>query len=128
VPVEEVERSGDDSHRPEPPGGPAPELRKHFLQSSRFWFPVGVEPVNERGFRPGKSLWRVWNLPAKTGWLREDAELPVAGAPQAHEVVPGGAFELLERVPKRLSEHGRSRVPVVLGTALGLGDDPVDHP
>src|SRR5437773_970802 len=101
-------------------------MSAHFLQMARFGFPTGVRTVKQWRFQPGKSLWRVWNLPAKTGSLREDAHLPELGAPRAHQLVSGPAFEPVQGLAQRLPEQPGGLVPVVLGPSLGLGHNRVD--
>ena len=107
---------------------PARGAAEHFLQIARFGFPTGVKTVKKEGLQPGKSLWRVWNLPAKTGSLREYTHPTELVAPSTHQPVSGRPFEVVQRLSERLPDQLGGLIPVVLGPSFRLGDDPVDHP
>jgi hypothetical protein len=104
-----------------------PRRAEHILQIARFGFPTGARTVKKQGSEPGKSLWRVWNLPAKTGSLREDAHPAELVPPRAHQLASGRPGEPVQSLVQRLLEQRRGLLPVVLGPPGGLGDDRVDH-
>src|SRR6185437_10339577 len=70
---------------------------------------------------PGISLWTLWTA------LRENAQRAEFRAPAAAELVPRDVHQFLEILGDRLLQQARRLVVVVLGPAVGLGDDPVDH-
>src|SRR3954452_25511175 len=75
---------------------------------------------------PLKPLWIVWKA-----WNRADSrkEAPAAElrAAAAAELLARGVLELLECLQERSFQEEGGLVVVVLGAAVGLGDDPVDH-
>ena len=107
---------------------PVRGVMEHFLQIAHFGFPSGVKTVKKGGLQPGKSLWRVWNLPAKTGSLGEYAHATELVTPRTHQSVCGRPFEVVQRLPERLPDQLGGLIPVVLGPSFRLGHDRVDHP
>src|SRR5919109_1371309 len=72
----------------------------------------------------GRVAWPRKRRPRRSG---EDAHAAELRPPGTAELVSGDAFELAECVHEGRLQQPRRLVDVLLGAALGLGDDLVDH-
>src|SRR5215211_4785811 len=77
--------------------------------------------------KAGKSLWRLWKGPAEAPESGVDAQRAELRAPEPPQFLSGGPVQLCERLAQLLAEQPRCLVGVVVRSALGLGDDRVDH-
>src|SRR5215217_405488 len=87
-------------------------------------------------YKAGKSLWRVWTIPAERlkcgfwGWARRASGVNAEGAKlraaAAAELIAGDPLQLLESVAELLAEEPRCRVRIRVRPSLGLGHDGVD--
>src|SRR5262245_45924071 len=81
-------------------------------------------------FEPGISLWQVWRarLSCQTGSdAHENAHRAELGPSAPSELAGRDVRELVEVKEQRLAEQDGRRVVVLLGAALRLRDDSVDH-